>query len=322
MRIISIVILLSAFLPSCVGSRYSNKRKGEKLQMNVVQDPTYLKLHELKVQQVPNLAMRGASSRGIAVGQLVSLGIMGVNKLIEIDKGQFTASYGQSLNNLYFYDQISHTGPFDPTGIQFKGFEIKRIAKVHKKDTTAFYASFEVDPTNKYEILNSSVFRLRIKDIKLQYSKAKASDTRWFVPWSWGNKSYNHKMNMDVEIKLFTSYVAADGKMMDNAEVGKFTLNLRDMPMNPTDKGYTEYYNKLIGQQLSGYSFIIPRSYGYSLDEDGNLVPAWSQGNFRIEVSVKEAGKEKFIKTILAENSTEIIKQGSDQMIKLMENKK
>lgn len=313
-----VALLLGLGLNSCVGSRYSNKRKGESVTMKIVEEPNHLKLHELKTQQIPDISMRGAAARGFGVGEAVSLAILGVNKLIELDKSQFTATYGQSLNELYFYDQISNTGHFDPTGLQFKGFEITRKVKVNKQDTTAFVASFEIDPENKYEILNNSVFRLRIKDLHLVYSKAKASATRWYVPWTWGNKNIDDKMNMDLEIRLFTSYVTADGNLHDNALIGAFSLNLRDMPMNTEAPGYQEYYDKLKGQRIGGYSFLIPRSVGYAFDADRMLQQVYSQGNYRIEVSVKETGKEKFIKTKLAENSTQIISEGSNQIIKML----
>lgn len=305
-------------LQSCVGSKYSNKRKGESMLLTVMEDSAYLRLHTLKTQQIPTLAMRGASSRGFGVGELVSLAAMGVDKLIAIDKSQFTASYGQSVSDLYFYDQISNTGHFDPTGIQFKGLEIKRTVKIHKKDTTALSATFLIDTTHKYEILNSSVFRLRIQDLHLIYSKAKASTTKWYVPWTWGNKNIDDKMNMDLEIRFYTSYVTASGNFYDNVLVGKFNLNLRNMPLNPDSDDYKSYYDSLAGDALGGYSFLIPRSCGFAFDEEKELQQIYNQGSYRIEVSVKETGKEKFIKTKLAENSTEIIKEGSSQLIKLL----
>lgn len=313
-----IATILAIGLHSCVGSKYSNKRKGESVSLKIIEDPNFLKLHELKTQQIPNLSMRAASARGVGVAEVVSLAVMGVNKLIEIDKSQFNANYGQSLNDLYFYDQISNTGHFDPTGLQFRGFELKRNVKIAQKDTTALVATFEIDTSNRYEILNNSVFRLRLKELNLQYSKAKSSDTRWYVPWTWGNRKIDDKMNMDIEVRFYTSYVTTEGNLYDNALIGKFNLSLRNMPLNPKDTGYSTYYQNLKNTPLAGYSFLIPRSSGYMLNSDQELEQIFSQGNYRIEVSVKETGKEKFIKTKLAENSDQIIKEGSGQLIKLM----
>lgn len=317
-KILLIGTLATLVSLSCVGSKYSNKRKGETVSMKIIEDPNFLKLHEVKPQQVPNLAMRGASARGFGVTDVVSLAVLGVNKLIEIDKSQFNAAYGQSLSDLYFYDQISTSGHFDPTGLQFRGFELSRTVKIKKNDTSALLATFEIDTSNRYEILNSSVFRLRLKSLQMQFSKAKASDTRWYVPWSWGNSKIDDKMNMDIEIRFYTSYVTAEGNLFDNALTGVFTLNLRNMPLNPAETGYQDYYDKLKNSPVNGYSFLIPRSSGFMLNSDKELEQVYSQGNYRIEVSVKETGKEKFLKTTLAENSNQIMKEGSNQIMKLL----
>lgn len=315
----SLAILIAG--TGCIGSRFSNKRKGESLSLKVAEDGNYLALHDLRYQDIPGLASRGNARRGIALGQVFSLAIQGVNKLIELDRSKFTASYDQSLGELYFYDQISDKGHFDPTGIQFKNFEVQRKIKLKKRDTTAFSAVFEIDTGNKYEIINASVFRLKIRNLSLRYSKAKASDTRWYAPWSWGNAKIDDKMNMDIQVRFITSYVTADGKMMDNVQVGKFNLNLRDMPMDPNDPAYAKYYQDLVGKQLGGYSFIIPRSFGYALDERGELKEVYSQGNYKIELSITETGKEKFIKKVLAENSTDIMKSGSNELMKMLQKK-
>ena len=61
-----------------------------------------------------------------------------------------------------------------PLPIQFKGFTLVRTFtnKTGTKDT-AFVADFELDTTNSNEILNNSVFRLKLKNLELNYSKAK-----------------------------------------------------------------------------------------------------------------------------------------------------
>lgn len=315
-----LLIALAPVFAGCVASRYSHKKKGEKVQITVSEDPAWLALNKLKYQPIPDfMASPEAGKRGIAVGQLTSLAIMGVNKLIEMDKSQFTAGYQQSASELFFYNQLSDKGHFDPSGIQFKQIELKRTVRVNKRDTTAFHAVFELDNSRAYEVLNSSVFRLRIKELKLHYAKAKASDTRWYVPWSWGNKKLNDKMNMDIEIRFYTSYVSRDGILHDNVQIGKFNLNLRDMPLNPEDTATSSWYNALKGKPLGGYSFIVPRSFGYAIDENRELKEVYSQGNYRVEVDVKETGKEKYIKKILAENSDEIIKEGSNQLIRIIQ---
>lgn len=304
----------------CVSSRYSHKKAGENVKIKINEDSAWLALNKLKYQPVPDfLASQARNSRGLAIGQLTSLAVMGVGKLIELDRSQFTAGYSQSASELFFYRQLSEKGHFDPSGIQFKNVEIKRNIRINKKDTTAFYAVFELDNSRPYEVLNNSVFRLKIKELKLNYAKAKASDTRWFVPWSWGDKKLNDKMNMDIEIRFITSYVTRDGVLHDQVQIGKFNLNLRNMPLNPAEKTTKAFYDSLVGKTLNGYSFLVPRSCGYALDEDRQLREVFSQGNYRVEIDVKETGKEKYIKKILADNSKNIIQEGSGQLLKRIE---
>lgn len=315
-----LLILLVPVFAGCVASRYSHKKKGEKVQIAVGEDPAWLTLNKLRYQPIPDFMVSPESgNRGIAVGQLTSLAIMGVNKLIEMDKSQFTAGYQQSASELFFYNQISDKGHFDPSGIQFKQIELKRTVRINEQDTTAFHAIFELDNSRGYEVLNSSIFRLRIKELKLNYAKAKASDTRWYVPWSWGGRKLDDKMNMDIEIRFYTSYVTREGILHDNVQIGKFNLNLRDMPLNPEDTATASWYNALKGKPLGGYSFIVPRSFGYAIDENRELKEIYSQGNYRVEVEVKETGKEKYIKKVLAENADEIFKEGSNQLKKMIQ---
>jgi hypothetical protein len=314
-------ILISAVVVSCVSSKFSNKRKGENLEVKVLEDANYLQLSSLRYQNIPDFKSAGGRGADGMLGQLTSLAILGVNKLIEIDKSQFTAHYSQSASELYFYNQLSELGHFDPSGLQFKGLELKRTVKIKGKDTLAFFASFEIDKSNAYEILNSSVFRLKVKELKLNFSKAKASDTRWYVPWSWGNKNLDDKMNMDIEIGFYTSYVTESGLLNNNVQIGKFSLNLRDMPLNPKAVNAQTYYALLAGKSLTGFGFIVPRSCGYSADGATSLRKIYNQGNYNIVVDVKETGKEKYIKTVLADNATQIIKEGSKEAIKLINNK-
>ena len=97
---------------------------------------------------------------------------------------------------MYFYDQLSNEGPFDPAGMQFAGFKIIRtFVNDEGKTDTAFTASFSLDKSNTYEILNNSMFRLRLDDIKLKYAKAKVDPLVKKI------------LNMDIEIGFSSSYV-------------------------------------------------------------------------------------------------------------------
>lgn len=312
-------ILAILLITGCAGSKYSYVHKGETVQMKVEEDSEHLAFHRLRSQEIPTLAARGESARGFAlIGQAFSFAMQGMTRLIQADRAKYSAEYDQHIKGLYFYDQISSKGHFDPTGMQFKGFTVRRMAQIKGRDTLAFKASFEVDTLNMYEIINSSVFRLKLTDFSLHFAKAKSPATKWYAPWSWGNKAINDRLNMDLEVRFFTSYVTRDGLLHEDVQVGLFTMNLRNLPLNPATPGYDEFSASLKGRPLIGESFIIPRSFGYSVAHTGQLQESYGQGKYRIEVSVKENGSEKFLKRILSEYSNEIMDQGGGRLMEII----
>lgn len=310
------------FATSCVGSKYSYKQKNEKVVMQLVEQTNAVALHLLKEQDAPLLAQR-SSTRGFLfplIGQAISLAAQGVAKLIEVEKAKYTAEWQQSMNELYFYDQISESNPFDPTGIQFKGFKLYRIADIKKKvQDTLFYAYFEIDTTNVYDMINGSVFYLRLKELDVQYAKAKVPTTRWYIPWSWGNKKKDDKLNLDLEINFTSSYVTKGGSYFYDSPVGKFMFSLRDFPLLPDDPAKQVAYNNVLDKRIGGYAMLIPRSYGHAVNKDYNLKDVYSQGKYAVSVKVKESGKQKFITKLVTDNSQKILDAGSDKLKGLSE---
>jgi hypothetical protein len=137
-----------------------------------------------------------------------------------------------------------------------------------------------------------------LKDVKIDYSKAKVSASKWYLPWSWGGKKKKNKLNLDIEIVFRSSWFTADGHLYDNAEIGRFLLTLRDVPMNPDDPGREKYFTALKGQTLMGKCAIVPRSYG-SYYSGNKLLPCYGQGEYSIETSIRESGSQNFILQII-----------------------
>src|SRR5690606_14603423 len=114
---------------SCSGSRYGSASKNEKVQMKIDEATDVINYQSLKTQAVPDLADRGDASRGPIsglVGGAVSLATNAVKQMIDKDKKKYTAEYTYAITDLYFYDQLSLEGPFDPIGLQFSGFKLIR----------------------------------------------------------------------------------------------------------------------------------------------------------------------------------------------------
>ena len=68
--------------------------------------------------------------------------------------------------------------------------------------------------------------------------------------------------------------------------LGNFYLFIRNAPLDTTAENYRHYYTGFKGQLLTGRSFIVPRSFGYHM-EDGEPKPGFSQGAYSIDSKSK-----------------------------------
>ncbi|RYF84898.1 MAG: hypothetical protein EOO03_14140 [Chitinophagaceae bacterium] len=300
------VALLAVLLSGCAGSKQGSANEQEEVKMNIREKPDVIDYAALQMQDVPDMASRGMGSRGPLtglVGGAVSLASSAVKQMIAKDKKKYNAEYSYGLTDLYFYDQLSVEGPFDPLGLQFSGFKLVRTFDNNGKLDTALTAEFELDAANPYEILNNAMFRLKLKSLQLNYAKAK-------VP---GNNNY---LNMDFEINFNSSYVNSQGVLFKNIELGKFYFFLRKAPLNKAQPGYAEYYKSLEGKKLDGQSFIVPRSFGYHVVGKNNAQPSYSQGAYNITVNVKESSKNTFVNQMIIDNSGKLVDALGDQLKK------
>jgi hypothetical protein len=298
-------------ISGCVGSKVGSTNKGEDLSMKIKEKRDIVNFGALKEQPTASLASRGNNkARGIdvtsVVGNVVSIATDAVKNVIANEQKKYSASYQFALTDLYFYDQLSNENPFDPVGMQFAGFRIVRtfINKEGNIDT-AFTAKFSLDTTNAYEILNNSIFRLRLEEFDLKYAKAKVAE---------GSEK---KLNMDIEITFHSSYVNQDAVLFDNVSLGKFYLFIRNAPLDPASKNHRSYYEGLKGTLLTGKSFIVPRSFGYHM-EDGEAKPGYSQGAYTITVAVKENSKDMFVSKLISENTNLMIDTYKEKAIKYL----
>ncbi len=302
------------FMVGCSSSRLGLAGKQEQLNMSIREKRDVINFSTLKDQEIPSLAIRGNNAtRGLpvapVVGNVLSLATNAIKKVIANEKKKYSAAYDFALTDLYFYDQLSNQSSFDPTGLQFNGFKIIRTF-VNKKGgaDTAFSASFVLDKTNTYEMLNNSIFRLRLEEINLKYAKAKLSAA--------GKKM----LNMDIEITFHASFLNQDAVLFDNVTLGKFYLFLRNAPLDTNAVNYKSYYSDFKGNLLTGRSFIVPRSFGYHM-ENGEPKPGFSQGAYMITVKVKESSKDNFITKLISENTEIIIDNYREKAINYLDKK-
>jgi hypothetical protein len=296
--VISITVLA---LSGCSGSKYGLAQKNERTDMQIREKHDVIDYDTLSAQSIGSI--RGGSRGPMSgiVGGAISLATTIVKQKIAEDQKRYYTNYRYGLTGLYFYDQLSSEGPFDPLGMQFHGFRLVRTFDNNGVTDTAMVADFELDATNPYEIINNSVFRLKLKELKLNYAKVKLPKN-------------NKLLNMDFEISFNSSYVNAQGVLFKNVELGKFFFFLRNAPLDKSTAGYDAFYQKLKGQKLDGQSFIVPRSFGYHIGENNTAEVSYSQGAYTIDVNVKESSKNKFVNQLIIDNSGKAIEALGDQI--------
>lgn len=295
---ISNAIVIALISSSCIGGKYGSAVKSETTKVNIVEKNDLIPYAALQAQEIPTFESRTVTSRGLTpdiVGGAVSLATSAIKQMIAKDKKKYTAQYTNAISDLYFYDQLSARGPFDPLGMQFTGFKFIRTFKNGNKIDTALQADFELDMSNPYEVINNSVFRLVLKDLKLNYAKAKVA------------AGSDHKLNIDFEITFTSSFVNSNAELFQDVELGKFFLFVRRAPLRQSDAGYDAYYAKLKGKKLEGKSFIVPRSLGYHISEANNLEQSFSQGAYTINIKIKESSKNTFVNQLITDNSGKLI---------------
>ncbi|MFM9945679.1 MAG: hypothetical protein ACKVQB_10655 [Bacteroidia bacterium] len=314
-KIIFTCFVLISFT-SCTVSRFSNKQKDEETGIKVSEDETFV-----ASSSAGQPLARGLKSRGLITASMLiqgaSVGAEALKKFIDNEKKKYTAEYTDGISNLYFYSHLSEKNAWDPEGIQLKEFTFVRTFKNKKGSIdTAVKIIFVLDTTRSYEIYNNAVFKLKVKEVVINYAKAKVPTKKWFMPWTYLQKHRNDKLDMDIELDFTTTYNTEAGTINHNVDIGKFYFFIRDAPLDKKDPTYKNYYDSLAGISLDGYSFIVPRSFGHYYNGT-EYKPCYSQGNYNITILVKESGKEKYIDKLIMDNSSIAIDAITDQVKKL-----
>jgi hypothetical protein len=310
--LIGSVILISG----CAANKYSSKTAGEDVALKVKEDADLIKYATLQPQNTPELAS-ASKSRGLMdiVGQAASAAVSGVISLVNKEKDKYSASYQNSIGQCYFYNQISESSALDPTGMQFTGFTFVRCVTngAGEKDT-AVYAKFRVDEANAYEIINNSVFKLKLDELKVNYAKAKIMGKKWYQPLSWFMAPEYPTLNMDFDITITSSFITREGGIFKDVPLGEFILSLRKIPLDRSDPDYNKFYAHVKDKKVVGQSFLVPRSFGYYYDSRRQIKPSYGQGMYNIVVKVNETSRQNFVQKMLFDNSTEIIQQAGSNI--------
>jgi hypothetical protein len=239
---------------------------------------------------------------------LINEATSAIKTIIANEQNKYTTVSQFTKTNLYFYDQPSLAGPFDPAGMQFTGFDLVRtIENDNGKPDTAFIAEFEIDTTKTMEILNNSMFELKLKKFSVKYVKPKVSIG--------GAK----KMSVEFDISFLTSYVNDKGNILDSVVLGKFHLLLREISIDFNDQNFGTCSKNSEEQVVFGKSFIVPRSFGY-FKTGKSIVAGYNQGLYSIVATVKESTQPTYGSAIINENGILILNTASGEISRKIHN--
>jgi hypothetical protein len=241
-----------------------------------------------------SLAATGDRDRGVfnpLIGAATSLGYNAIEKVIRDERERTTLTHNDARSDLYFYEQLSDVHPLDPSGIRFDGLDIIRwkTDESGRRDT-ALYISFELDQSNPSELLNNSIFRMNVADIRV-YDSEVPSGRRWYKPGTWFREKKN-TLNISMEVVFLAHWIDDSMTMHTDVPMGRFLLSLEDFPLKG-EPGYESAVERLVGTPVQGFSYLIPRSTGFTYDDRYQLVKKYGQGRFSVQITLKESKVKK-----------------------------
>ena len=243
----------------------------------------------------------GNAALGVATGYIssvVDLGIQAIGQLITMDrrhKEEWMAnaskecSFTNSLGTLYaindFYSHGSELGALDPHGIQFNG--IGCLATVD--EDTSFYVSCHLNRRKLNRIRDHSKFELILDTIIINPYHSHLPNSPLPLSFSFAErKTFNFKMN----IQLKSSWMDFTPAMHRDEVLGEFAL---DIPIDSADVNAdgSFVYIRPKGQeplyQITGESFIVPRSYMQIPDDSLGLREHYGTGQYSLSVMIEES---------------------------------
>lgn len=303
-----LLITLSLTAPDCF-SQKENPLAGnvEKFEMKIETASNILSFDKIATQKAYTLDER--EGRGVVTSFLINKGIQGIQSMIDNRKKKFSADYAFAIRNESFYDQVSTEGPFDPTGIRFKGFTVARVLRSgNNAGDTVLVARFSIDTSagKITDILNNGIFKLKLESFAIKSSRVR-------LP------KHPKTLNLDFEINFLSSYISSSGQIFQDVPVGKFIYSIRNAPMDPNDPGFESFYSNLIKNksECTGQSFLIPRSAGYFKNDDTKKIEScWGEGIYSVRVAVKESSKNSFVDKLIIFSSSDLLSLANSSLQK------
>lgn len=233
---------------------------------------------------------------------LVSTGVNMLGDMVRSKKNDWRAAVAREnvfvktlpmMENIEdFYSDVSFAGALDPSSLSFNGFGC-----LQKRDNdTVLYMVCHLD-TTEYgvgRILKHSKFELTLdtlvfnpykcdlpNDSTLPYSRR--------MPFSFSTRT---NLNLQISLNVMSSWINQAIQLHRDQSLGQFFVNV---PINENTLDADSVFRFYRGSSrnkamcdITGESFIVPRSYIGVRDANGNFHDAWGTGQYKMSMTLRE----------------------------------
>lgn len=246
-----------------------------------------------------------AAAKQVASTSLVSLvstGISMIGEMVKSKKGDWRTAVAREnvfvktlpmMENIEdFYSDVSFSGALDPSSLSFNGFGC-----LQKRDNdTVLYMVCHLD-TTEYgvgRILRHSKFEMTLDTLVFNPYKCDLPNDSTMPysrrdPFSFSTRT---NLNLQISLNVMSSWINQAIQLQRDQTLGQFVVNV---PINENtlcaDSIFRFYRGSTKNKamcDITGESFIVPRSYIGVRDANGKFHDAWGTGQYKMSMTLRE----------------------------------
>ena len=233
---------------------------------------------------------------------LVSTGVNMIGDMVRSKKNDWSAAVAREnvfvktlpmMENIEdFYSDVSFAGALDPSSLSFNGFGC-----LQKRDNdTVLYMVCHLD-TTEYgvgRILKHSKFELTLDTLVFNPYKCDLPNDSTLpyslrMPFSFTNRD---NLNLQISLNVMSSWINQAIQLHRDQTLGQFFVNVpineNTLDADSVFRFYRGSSNNKAVCDITGESFIVPRSYIGVRDANGRFHDAWGTGQYKMSMTLRE----------------------------------
>ncbi len=257
----------------------------EEIMLQIRQDPAVPYYVDECMSGISELKNGQRGLLGTAVDFVANLSSKALFSIFDKVKASRVSEWKVPVTKDYFYNSVSFLGPYDPSGLQFRGIQMSRNMVQDDSRNSVFHleCSMPTDSVSLTNFLANSRFVLELDSLAIDLSKVKARYTA------------KKKISIEIDIAFKATWVDESLTVHKDQELGMFRISLPSLKYDPSNPVRT--FGKADGVHINGVCFFIPRSYAAYV-EDVEYEPGmfrreyrnfWSAAEFEVGMTVKES---------------------------------